>query len=139
MKGLETIISVLDAEISNPTVELNYLNPLELLVATILSAQCTDERVNKVTEHLFKKYKSASDYARADVRKFEDQIRSTGFFRNKAKNIIRCCGELEARFGGKVPSTMEELVSLPGVWRKTASVILGNCFGVPAHRLHPTG
>ena len=132
MKGLATIIKVLEAEISNPTVELNSSNPLELLVATILSAQCTDERVNKVTEHLFMEYKSASDYARADVRKFEDEIRSTGFFRNKAKNIIRCCRELGARFAGNVPSTMEELVSLPGVGRKTASVILGNCFGVPA-------
>lgn len=111
---------------------LHYKNPLELLIATILAAQCTDERVNKVTETLFKKYKSAKDYAHAEQDVFEQEIRSTGFYKNKAKNIIACGKELVERFGGKIPETMEDLVTLPGVGRKTASVLLGNVFGKPA-------
>lgn len=132
MKKLDHLLSVLEGEFPNPKVELHSSNPLELLIATILSAQCTDERVNKVTPHLFKKYKGAKDYATADPAVLEQEIRSTGFYKNKAKNIIRCCRALVDKHGGRVPQTMEELVELPGVWRKTANVILGNCFGRPA-------
>jgi endonuclease-3 len=132
MKKLDTIRKVLDQEFPKPAVELHHSNPLELLIATILSAQCTDERVNRVTASLFKKYRKAIDYAEADPKLFEQEIRSTGFYKSKAKNIIRCCQALVQRFGGQVPKTMEELTTLPGVWRKTASVILGNCFGQPA-------
>jgi endonuclease-3 len=108
---------------------LDYKNPLELLVATILSAQCTDVRVNIVTKELFKKYKSAKDYAVADPAVFEQEIKSTGFFRNKTKSVLGMANALLERHGGKVPDTMEELVKLPGVGRKTANVVLGNAFG----------
>ena len=110
--------------------ELNYSTPLELLVATILSAQCTDRRVNMVTAELFKKYRSAADYAEAPLADMEQSIRSTGFFRNKAKNIQACCRKLVQRHGGVVPSTMEELRHLDGVGRKTANVVLGNVFNI---------
>jgi endonuclease-3 len=132
LKKLDHLIKVLDREFPNPKVELRSSNPLELLIATILSAQCTDDRVNKVTPHLFKKYKGAKDYAKADQAVLEQEIRSTGFYKNKAKNIIRCCQALVDKHGGRVPQAMEELIELPGVWRKTANVILGNCFGQPA-------
>jgi len=108
--------------------ELNYSNPLELLVATILSAQCTDKRVNMVTGGLFRKYRTAADYARADSAELELEIKSTGFFRNKAKNIQACCRKLVERHGGQVPRTMEALRQLDGVGRKTANVVLGNAF-----------
>jgi len=111
------------------TTALNWANPLELLIATILSAQCTDERVNQVTQSLFKKYRSARDYAQADLATFENEIRSTGFFRNKAKNIRAACEIIARDFGGQVPDTMEELLSLPGVARKTANCVLGTAFG----------
>jgi endonuclease-3 len=110
---------------------LHHDNALQLLVATILSAQCTDERVNKVTPALFARYPDANAYAEADKSELEAMIQSTGFFRNKAKSIQACCKILVARHGGAVPRTMEELVPLPGVGRKTANVILGNAFGVP--------
>jgi endonuclease-3 len=132
LKKIDYLIKVLDREFPDPKVELRSSNPLELLVATILSAQCTDDRVNKVTPHLFKKYKSAKDYAKADPAVLEQEIRSTGFYKNKAKNIIGCCRVLVEKFGGKIPQTMDELIELPGVWRKTAGVIIGNCFGQPA-------
>lgn len=132
MNKLAHLIKVLDREFPDPKVELNYRTPLELLIATILSAQCTDERVNKVTPHLFKKYKRASDYAKADPSILEGEIRSTGFYKNKAKSIIGCSRTLVEKHGGRVPDTMAELVSLPGVWRKTANVVLGNCFDRPA-------
>lgn len=109
---------------------LTHSNPLDLLVATILSAQCTDERVNVVTKDLFKKYRTAKDYANANQSGFEQEIRSTGFFRAKAKSIIQCCKALVQRHRGEVPTTMEELVQLPGVGRKTANVVLGNAFGI---------
>jgi endonuclease-3 len=115
-----------DAECS-----LGHQGPLQLLVATILSAQCTDTRVNQVTPALFARYPDARAFAEADPAELERLIQPTGFFRNKAKNLIACCRELLARHGGQVPGTMEELVSLPGVGRKTANVILGNAFGVP--------
>ncbi len=110
--------------------ELNYSNPLELLVATILSAQCTDKRVNLVTAGLFQKYRSAADYAKAPASALEEDIRTTGFFRNKAKNIQACCRKLAERHGGEVPRTMEELTHLDGVGRKTANVVLGNAFEI---------
>lgn len=111
--------------------ELDFGSPLELLVATILSAQCTDKRVNMVTPVLFAKYRSAADYAGADRAELEGIIRSTGFFRAKANNIIAMGQALCDRFGGEVPRRMEDLVTLPGVGRKTANVVLGNAFGVP--------
>ena len=110
--------------------ELNYSNPLELLVATILSAQCTDKRVNLVTAELFKKYRSAADYATASTSDLERAIQTAGFFRNKAKNIQACCRKLVEKHGGEVPRTMEELTHLDGVGRKTANVVLGNAFGI---------
>lgn len=109
---------------------LNFRNPLELLIATILSAQCTDERVNRVTPALFEKYKAAADYAAASMDTLAKEIRSLGFFRNKAKSVIACCKAIVEKHGGEVPRTMAELTSLPGVGRKTANVVLGNAFGV---------
>lgn len=110
---------------------LHHANPLQLLVATILSAQCTDERVNRVTPALFARYPDARAFAAADQGELEKMIQSTGFFRSKAKNIIACCQQLAERHGGEVPRTMEELVPLPGIGRKTANVLLGNAFDVP--------
>jgi endonuclease III len=110
--------------------ELNFSNPLELLIATILSAQCTDKRVNLVTAELFKKYGSAKDYADARLEMLEQEIRSTGFFRNKAKSIKHCCRALIERHGGQVPRSLEELIALGGVGRKTANVVLGNAFNI---------
>ncbi|MCX8156070.1 MAG: endonuclease III [Verrucomicrobiae bacterium] len=110
--------------------ELNYTNPLELLIATILSAQCTDARVNQVTAILFQKYRCAADYARAPQAELEKDIQSTGFYRNKAKSIQAACRALVERHGGEVPRTMEELTALAGVGRKTANVVLGNAFGL---------
>ena len=110
--------------------ELNFKNPLELLIATILSAQCTDKRVNMVTPHLFKKYRSAKDYAAAPQAELETAIKSTGFFRNKTKAIRAATSTIVHKFGGKVPDSMEELRELPGVGRKTANVVLGNAFGI---------
>ena len=107
---------------------LNFSNPLELLVATILSAQCTDERVNQVTKNLSKKYKTAHDYANADLTELENDIRSTGFFRNKARSLKALGQTLVAEHGGQVPDSMEALVQLPGVGRKTANVVLGNAY-----------
>ncbi len=109
--------------------ELNFKNPLELLIATILSAQCTDKRVNMVTPALFKKYRTARNYANASQTEIEKAIRSTGFYRNKAKSIRAATSTIADKFGGKVPSTMDELRELPGVGRKTANVVLGNAFG----------
>lgn len=111
---------------------LRFVNPLQLLIATILSAQCTDARVNMVTKEVFKKYRTADDWAKADVARIESDIKSTGFYHNKAINIKGACAEIIGRFGGEVPDTMDELTSLPGVGRKTANVVLGNVFGKPA-------
>jgi len=110
---------------------LDYANPLQLLIATILSAQCTDARVNMVTPALFARYRDAKAFAEADPAELEQMIQSTGFYRNKAKAIQGACRALVERHGGKVPGTMEELHALPGVGRKTANVVLGNAFGVP--------
>lgn len=111
---------------------LTFANPLELLIATILSAQCTDVRVNMVTKDLFKKYKSAADWAKADIKQIESDIKSTGFYHNKAVSIKGTSTKISEQFGGKVPDTMEELLTLPGVGRKTANVVLGSAFGKPA-------
>ena len=129
---IQKILSLLEKAYPDAVLVLHYRNPLELLVATILAAQCTDERVNKVTGTLFKKYKTAKDYANVKQKVFEEEIRSTGFYKNKAKNIIACNKEVVERFGGNVPDTMEDLVTLPGVGRKTANVLLGNVFGKQA-------
>ena len=110
---------------------LQFRSPLELLVATVLSAQCTDERVNQVSRSLFQKYHSAQDYARADLAAIESDIRSTGYFRQKAKSIQGICRGLLERFGGEVPGRLEDLVTLPGVGRKTANLVLSEAFGIP--------
>ena len=110
--------------------ELNHRNPLELLIATILSAQCTDKRVNLVTAELFKKYRSAADFAVAPLADLEEAVKTTGFFRNKAKNIQACCRQLVEQHGGEVPRSMDELTALAGAGRKTANVVLGNAFGI---------
>src|SRR5256886_6263111 len=110
--------------------ELDFKTPLELLIATILSAQCTDKRVNMVTPHLFRKYRSAKDFANAAAGELENAIRSTGFFNSKAKSIRGATSTIAEKFGGKVPSSMENLRELPGVGRKTANVVLGNAFGI---------
>ena len=120
----------LKKEYPNVECSLNFSNPLELLVATILSAQCTDERVNKVTPLLFKKYKTAKDYAKANLEKFMEEIHSTGFYKNKAKNIIGSAKIIAEKFDGKVPDSMEKIITLPGVARKTGNVVLGNGFGI---------
>jgi endonuclease-3 len=111
--------------------ELDFRTPLELAVATILSAQCTDKRVNEVTPALFVRYRTSADYAEADRAELEEMIRPTGFFRNKANALLRLGATVEEKFGGELPNTLEELVTLPGIGRKTANVILGNAFGVP--------
>jgi endonuclease-3 len=131
LKRVNEIIKILSKEIPDSRIALRFTNPLELLIATILSAQCTDVKVNQVTETLFEKYRSAKDYAKAELVELEEEIRPTGFYRNKAKSVQKCCQELVAQFGGEVPKTLEELVTLPGVGRKTANVILGNVFGIP--------
>ena len=130
--GAQRLLSLLDKEFPVPAVALHFETPLELLVATILSAQCTDARVNQVTKTLFRRYRAPEDYARADRVTLEQEIKSTGFYKAKAKNLIACGSALVERFGGKVPATMEELITLPGVGRKTANVVLGNCFGIPS-------
>ena len=124
------IIAGLKKAYPNAHCELDHTNPLELLVATILSAQCTDKRVNLVTADLFKKYRSAADYAQAPLAELERAIKSTGFFRNKAKSLKTCCQFIVEKHGGQVPRTMEELTQLGGVGRKTANVVLGNAFGM---------
>jgi endonuclease-3 len=130
-KRVKEILKILSKEIPDSRIALRFSNPLELLIATILSAQCTDVKVNQVTETLFKEYRSAKDYATVNLAELEEEIRPTGFYRNKARSVQKCCQELVARFGGEVPKTLEELVTLPGVGRKTANVILGNAFGTP--------
>ena len=113
-------------------IELNFSNPLELLVAVQLSAQCTDKMVNKITEKLFKKYKKLDDYVQADTREFEQDIKSSGFYRNKTKNILASAKIIKKEFGGTVPKTMAEILRLPGVARKTATVVLNEAHGVTA-------
>jgi endonuclease-3 len=123
------VIDILEQQYPNAKTALNYSNPLEMLVATILSAQTTDQRVNIVTQTLFKKYRTAEDYANADIKELEQDIHSTGFYHNKARNLKKCCQLLVEKFNSKVPSTMEELLELPGVARKTANIVLYNAYG----------
>ena len=125
-----TIIGLLEKEFPNAKTALNYSNPLELLVATILSAQCTDERVNLVTKTLFKKYRTAKDYANADTKELEQEIRSTGFYRNKAKNIKKASQTLVEKYNSQVPHAMDEILELAGVARKTANIVLQNAYGI---------
>lgn len=124
------VVETLEKTYPDAKVALNFFNPLECLIATVLSAQCTDKRVNIVTSELFKKYRTAKEYATADLHEFEQDIRSTGFYRNKAKNIIAAARIIVEQHGGKVPCTMEELIALPGVARKTANIVLSNSFGI---------
>ena len=126
------ILDILEKEYPDARVTLDFKDPLQLLIATILAAQCTDERVNLVTKDLFKKYRQAADFAAADLRTLEEQIRPTGFYHNKAKSIIASCQKIVHQFNAQVPRTLEELTSLPGVGRKTANIILGNAYGQPA-------
>lgn len=114
----------------NAKIALKYGSNLELLIAVILSAQCTDKKVNEVTEKLFKKYQSLDDYVKADPREFERDIRSTGFYRNKTKSILGAAKMLKEKYGGKLPKTMKEILKIPGVARKTGNVVLGNAYGV---------
>ncbi len=130
LQRLPPIIAALQREYPDAHCALRHSNPLELLIATILSAQCTDERVNIVTANLFRKYRAPQDYLSVDQTELERDIHSTGFFRNKAKNIQGACRVMLEKFNGEVPQTMEELLELPGVARKTANVVMGNAFGI---------
>ena len=124
------VIELLEKQYPEAKTALNYSNPLEMLVATMLSAQTTDVRVNIVTQKLFKKYRTPEDYANADLKELEQDIRSTGFYHNKARNLQKCCQMLVEKFHSQVPKTMEELVELPGVARKTANIVLNNSYGI---------
>jgi len=128
---VKNIISVLECIYPYAKCSLIFEDPLQLLVATQLSAQCTDKRVNEVTKDLFKKYRSAYDYANADLDELINIIRPTGFFRNKSKNIINCCKTLVSNYNGRIPDSMEELTKLSGVGRKTANLILGTIYNIP--------
>lgn len=127
---ISELIRLLKKAYPDAKIALKYSDPLELLIATMLSAQCTDERVNQVTRSLFKKYRTAEDYAKADLGELEADIRSTGFFRNKARNIKNSCIMIAERFNSKVPEKMKDLLQLPGVARKTANIVLSNAYGV---------
>ena len=124
------VIELLEREYSDADIALEYTNPLQLLIATILSAQATDSQINAITPKLFKKYKTAEDYANADLTELEQYIKSSGFYHNKAKNIKNCCKKLVEKFHSKVPKTMTELLELPGVGRKTANIVLANAFDI---------
>ncbi|MFQ5822995.1 MAG: endonuclease III [bacterium] len=126
------IVDKLDKAYPNAHLELNFSSPFELLIATILAAQCTDERVNQVTKSLFKKYPNPAAYLMVDLSELEEDIRPTGFYRSKAKSIEACCKTLVEEFNGELPNTVEELTKLPGVGRKTANIVLSNAMGVPA-------
>ncbi|MDP2884893.1 MAG: endonuclease III [Ignavibacteria bacterium] len=130
LRRSKKIVAILRKTYPDPKTALSYSNPLQLLIATILSAQCTDVRVNLVTPMLFKKYRTAEDFANAKQEELEQDIRSTGFFRNKAKSIITCCKTIMAKHGGEVPKTMAELLELGGVGRKTANCVLGGAYGI---------
>ncbi|MGE5614720.1 MAG: endonuclease III [Bacillota bacterium] len=128
---VEKIIELLEEMYPDASCTLTYKDPLQLMVATQLAAQCTDARVNIVTKELFKKYRTVQDFASADAGELEQDIKSTGFYRNKAKNIIAACKMIIDNFGGNVPGDMESLLKLPGVGRKTANLLLNDSFGIP--------
>ncbi len=128
---VKSILKILDETYPDAKCSLDFQNPLQLLIATILSAQCTDERVNKVTPELFKKYPAAADYAKAPIEELEQAIKSTGFYHNKALAIKDSCTILDREFAGKIPADLQELVKLPGIGRKTANVVLGNAYDIP--------
>jgi len=130
-KRVKQTIEILEKEYPGARTALTFRSPLELLVSTVLSAQCTDKRVNKVTRDLFKKYRSLKDYAQVDLAELEEDIRPTGFFRNKAKSIKAFSTTLAERFNGEVPDNLKDLLSLPGIGRKTANLVLSEVFGVP--------
>ncbi|HUW22647.1 MAG TPA: endonuclease III [bacterium] len=129
VKNIDKILLLLKKEYPKTKIALNFSTPLEILVATVLSAQCTDARVNIVTKSLFKKYRKVQDYAKANLKTFEQEIRSTGFYRNKAKNIISTAQKIVKDFNSKLPDSMDKLIQLPGVARKTANIVLFNGFG----------
>jgi len=129
---IDNVLGILEETYPTAHCELNFESPFQLLVATMLSAQSTDKTVNKVTERLFKKHPALEDFLGFEQEELEKEIKEIGLYRNKAKNIIAMCRKLAERFDGKVPDTMEDLISLPGVGRKTANVVLSNAFGVPA-------
>jgi endonuclease III len=131
-KRAQSVARKLQAAMPEAKVELVHRSPFELLMATILSAQCTDQRVNQVTPVLFKRYKTPCELANARLPELEEIVRSTGFFKSKAKNLVACAAAITSQFGGRVPDRMEDLVTLPGVGRKTANVVLGQAFGQPA-------
>jgi endonuclease-3 len=124
------IIGLLQKEYPDAKTALNYTNPLELLIATILSAQATDKQINELTKTLFKKYRTAKDYANADLKELEQDIKPSGFYHNKARNIQKCCKMLVEKFHSQVPKTMDDLLELPGVARKTANIVQQNAYGV---------
>ena len=128
----KAVLDILENEFKGARIALNFSNPLELLISTILSAQCTDERTNITTEVLFKKYKSTKDYAGADPEELASDIKSINFYKNKTKSIQKCAAQIVEDFSGEVPKTLDELVTLAGVGRKTANVVLGNAFNIPA-------
>lgn len=128
---VEEIIKVFDETYSDATCTLDYKDPLQLLISTILAAQCTDARVNIVAKTLFNKYKNAQDFADADLKELEQDIKPTGFYHNKAKNIKETCRMIVDKYNGRVPDNMDDLLTLPGVGRKTANLVLGDVFGIP--------
>lgn len=132
MADAEKIAKLLLKKYPAPKTTLDFSGPLQLLIATILSARCTDVKVNEVTKRLFKKYRSLEDYVKADLETLENEIKPTGFYKNKSKMIIGCCRKIAGDFKGKVPDTLEHLTTLPGVGRKTANVVLGSAFGKQA-------
>jgi endonuclease-3 len=130
-RRVRKIMPILEEEYPDAGPRLDFSSPLELLIASILAAQCTDDRVNEVTKDLFRKYRTAKDYAEADLDKFMAEIYSTGTFRKKAIRIKLCCEAIVSQYGGEIPSEMEDLTDLPGVGRKTANMVVVNCFGLP--------
>lgn len=130
-EAVSKFIELLDQEYPDAKCSLVTSNPLELLISTLLSAQCKDDRVNMVTGPLYAKYRSAEDFANADVEDIEHYIRSLGLYKNKAKNIVKCCQKIVSLYHGQVPQTMEELLTLDGIGRKTANLVLGDAFGIP--------
>lgn len=130
-KKVEEIIKIFDNLYPDAACTLKYKDPLQLLISTQLSTQCTDARVNIVTRELFQKYRKAEDFANADIHELEQAIKSTGFYRNKARNIKKCCRDIVEKFGGNIPDNLEDMLTLPGVGRKTANLVLGDVFGIP--------